>query len=324
MITLYSLEGGRLAQGTVEGSMSSLPDQAVWIDLSSPTREEEALVEQLVGVGVPTHDEMQEIETSSRLYTEDGATVMTMSVLHKANKNGAFSSSPVTFILFDVYLVTVRYADPAPVAQFVAKAKRHSGLASSSHQILLGLLEHSADYLADILENATADLEGLSQTIFTTETKPGLSTPSYREAISRIGQVGDLATKAKGSLLNLTRLLLFFATKENAEPEVKERMKVLMQDASSIDEHARFLSAKVSFLMDATMGLINLEQNNIIKMFSVAAVIFLPPTLIASLYGMNFDYMPELAWHYGYVFAILLMILSTAIPLWLFWRKKWL
>lgn len=323
MIVSFYLDEGRLVQTSEHEVASLVPPHAIWIDLLAPTVDEEHLVESLLGIAVPTRDEMQEIETSSRLYVEEGALVMTMSILNKAASDEP-EAAAVTFILSGGRLVTVRYADPPPLSVFIQKIRRNPQLAVTAEQILLGLLEQTADSLADTLETATADLEGVSQSIFNKQDRPKNAVTSYRDALYRIGHVGDLATKAKGSLLNLTRLLLFLAGQAEVNKDAKERMKTLMQDSNSIDEHARFLSAKVSFLMEATLGLINLEQNNIIKMFSVAAVIFLPPTLIASIYGMNFKHMPELNWHNGYFFALILMVLSTAIPLWLFWRKKWL
>lgn len=322
MITLFHLEQGRLAQVSVEGGLDVLPEDTVWVDLYSPSREEEKIVERLLSIEVPTRDEMQEIETSSRLYVDEGALVMTMAVLNKPTSDEPEAAS-VTFILVRNRLLTVRYVDPVPFSQFIQKIKRHPVLVPSGEQALLGLLEQVSDNLADILESATTDIEGLSRTIFCANRAPQNHT-DFKAAIDRIGHVGDLATKAKGSLMNLTRLLLFFAAQSDINKDSKDRMKTLMQDANSIDEHARFLSAKVSFMLDATMGLINLEQNNIIKMFSVAAVVFLPPTLIASIYGMNFHMLPELSWRFGYPFALLLMLLSAAIPLWFFWRKKWL
>lgn len=323
MITLYHLEHGRFVDTKVEDELDTLPENTVWVDLISPTREEEAIVQKWLDIEVPTRDEMQEIETSSRLYTDDnGALVMTMAVLDRPTSDEPEAPS-VTFILVGNRLLTVRYVDPVPFNQFIGRIKRQPSLALSGEQALLGLLEQVSDYLADILEGATFDLEGLSRNIFRTS-KDDANATNFNEVISRIGHVGDLATKAKGSLLNLTRLLLFFAAHSDIDKEVKGRMKILMQDANSLDEHVRFLSAKVSFVLDATLGLINLEQNNIIKMFSVAAVAFLPPTLIASIYGMNFKVFPELDWTFGYPFALALMVLSAALPLWFFWRKKWL
>ncbi len=323
MITLYHLEHGRFIATKVDGERDALPENTVWVDLISPAREEEAMVQKWLDIEVPTRDEMQEIETSSRLYKEDnGALVMTMAVLDRPTSDEPEAPS-VTFILMGKCLVTVRYVEPVPFHQFIARIKRQPSLALSGEQALLGLLEQVSDYLADILEGATFDLEGLSRNIFKSG-KDEETNANLGEAINRIGHVGDLATKAKGSLLNLTRLLLFLASHADIEVDAKGRMKTLMQDANSLDEHARFLSAKVSFVLDATLGLINLEQNNIIKMFSVAAVAFLPPTLIASIYGMNFKFMPELQWDYGYPFALGVMVLSAALPLWFFWRKKWL
>ena len=323
MITFYHIDQDRLTQTTKEGGWTETPPNTVWIDLYKPNREEEASVECALGINVPTLDDMQEIEASSRLYTEDGSVIMTLSILHRTAEHYIDTVS-TTFIVSGDLLVTVRYADVPSFSQFTQKAKKNPSMVANGSLILLGHLEQISDNLADVLEGATQELETLSRNIFNRDQTPGGVMPNYREAIHSIGHVGDLATKAKGCLLNLTRLLLFFAGQSSVNHEAKERMKILMQDASSIDEHARFLSAKVSFLMEATMGLINLEQNNIIKMFSVAAVIFLPPTLIASIYGMNFKYLPELTWHNGYFFALLLMALSAAVPLWLFWRKKWL
>lgn len=322
MITLYHLVQGRFVQTQVDADTTALPEQTVWIDLFNPVREEEALVEKWLDIEVPTRDEMQEIETSSRLYVDEGALVMTMAVLNRPTSDEPEAPS-ITFILVEGRLLTVRYVDPVPFNQFIQRIKRQPSFAQSGEKALLGLLEQVSDYLADILEGATFDLEGLSRGVFRSN-KDSEATTNFNEVISRIGHIGDLATKAKGSLLNLTRLLLFLAAQSNIDKDVKERMKTLMQDANSLDEHARFISNKVSFVLDATLGLINLEQNNIIKMFSVAAVVFLPPTLIASIYGMNFKFLPELDWAYGYPFALGLMLLSGAIPLWFFWRKKWL
>ncbi len=322
MINVFHLVQGRFVQMQADESHTVLPEGTVWVDLLTPTREEEVLVERWLSIEVPTRDEMQEIETSSRLYVEDGALVMTMSVLSRPTSDEPEAAS-VTFILVGGKLLTVRYVDPMPFAHFIQRIKRQPSMAQSGERALLGLLEQISEYLADVLEGATFDLEGLSRNIFKS-TKSDQDTANFNEAIGRIGHVGDLATKAKGSLLNLTRLLLFLAAQADVDKEVRDRMKTLMQDANSLDEHARFLSAKVSFVLDATLGLINLEQNKIIKMFSVAAVVFLPPTLIASIYGMNFKFMPELEWAHGYPLALGLMILSGAIPLWFFWRKKWL
>jgi len=323
MISVFHLSQGRLGQTVMESPFDDLPPEAVWIDLYGPARGEETEVERLLGISIPTRDEMQEIEASSRLYVEEGALVMTMAVLNKPTSDEPDAAS-ITFILVGGKLVTVRYVDPVPFGQFIQKAKRYVAHRQTGETLLLGLLEQIADNIADVLETATSDMEGLSRTIFKSSRKEQQNVTNFKDAINRIGHVGDLASKAKVSLLTLTRLLLFLSAQSDVDHDARNRIKTLMQDANSIDEHALFLSAKVGFMLDATMGLISLEQNNTIKMFSVAAVVFLPPTLVASVYGMNFERFPELRWEWGYPMALALMFLSAAIPLIFFWRKKWL
>jgi len=323
VLTLYHLEQGALLKTVVTDTPpEALPKSAVWIDLFYPTREEELIAERLLDVEMPTRDEMQEIEASSRLYVEDDAVVMIMPVLNKTTSDEP-ESKAITFMLIHGHLVTLRYTDPAPFTMFINRITRHPALAASGEQIIMGLLEQIADCLADILESGAANLDALSHSVFRYRSDSQLPI-DFKDVLRRIGYVADIATKAKDSLLNLNRLALYLTAQVDLKKDGKYRIKTLMQDASSIDEHANFLSNKASFLLDATLGMINIEQNNIIKMFSVAAVAFLPPTLIASIYGMNFEIMPELKWAHGYPFALLLMLLSAILPFWFFRRKKWL
>ena len=232
-------------------------------------------------------------------------------------------SSAVTFILTNGRLVTVRYEDPAPFSAFIQNIHREPPAQASGEHILLGLLEQIASRLADILERATADLEKLSHDIFCSNGAP-CGKVDFKSILGNVGTVGDLSTKAKDSLLNLIRLLPFLAAQTRGKRDIENRIGTLIADAVSIDQHATFLSAKAGFLLDATLGMVNIEQNNIIKIFSIAAVVFLPPTLIASIYGMNFRFMPELGWIAGYPLALTLMAISAMLPLWFFHRKRWL
>lgn len=293
----------------------------VWIDLLEPTASELRAIEARFGIEVPTREEMQEIELSSRLYDEDGALFMTVTILNRAATDDP-ESAAVTFILAKKTLITLRYADPVPFKTFTRRVKRSPGLASSSDAVLLGLLEQIVDRLADIMEIAVADLEKISNAVFSKEGNG--SDQDHHENLRRIGRAGNLASKAKDSLLNLNRMALFLNTQARFKKDAKVRLKTLSRDIVSITEHANFVANKVTFLLDATLGMINLEQNNIIKIFSVAAAAFLPPTLIASIYGMNFKFMPELNWEYGYPLAISLMVLSAVGPLLYFKRKGWL
>jgi magnesium transporter len=293
----------------------------VWIDLFEPTASELRAIEARFGIEVPTREEMQEIELSSRLYDENGALFMTVTVLNKAATDDP-ESIAVTFIMVKKTLITLRYADPIPFKTYTRRVKRTPGLASSADAVLLGLLEQIVDRLADIMEISVADLEKISNAVFSKEGNG--SDQDHHENLRRIGRAGNLASKAKDSLLNLNRMALFLNTQARFKKDPKARLKTLSRDILSITEHANFVANKVTFLLDATLGMINLEQNNIIKIFSVAAAAFLPPTLIASIYGMNFQFMPELHWQFGYPLAIGLMILSAVGPLWYFKRKGWL
>ncbi len=321
MLTLFHFDQGILQQTPVEGALDALPEQTVWIDIVRPTRDDEQAMARLLSVEIPTHEEMQEIEASSRLYEDGGALVMTMPVLTRAMTDEP-EAAAVTFILAGSRLITVRYVDPLPFSMFVRRLARQSALVSTGEVAMVGLLEQIADRLADVLESATADLEAISRDIFRKDEVKGGN--DLKEMLQRVGRAGDLATKAKDSLLGLNRMMLFLGSQSGIHKAVKQRMKTLMRDANSIAEHATFLSTKVAFLLDATLGMINIEQNNVIKVLTVASIAFLPPTLIGSLYGMNFEFMPELHWRYGYLMAVGLMLLSAVLPLLYFRRKKWL
>jgi magnesium transporter len=323
MLTVFYLDQGLLCQDVVQDKDGGLPPSTVWIDLLSPTRDEERLVEGWTEIEVPTREEMQEIELSSRLYVEGRAMVMTMPIINKATTE-APESAAITFIIVDGRMITVRYVDPVPFSMFIRRISRNPAMIADGEKALMGLLEQIADRLADILEGATADLEALSRQVFVSADDQPRGSKDLRRILQKVGRTGDLATRAKDSLLGLNRLLLFLSAQAGFKKDARSRIKTLMRDANSIAEHANFLSSKVSFLLDATLGLINIEQNNIIKIFSVAAVAFLPPTLIASIYGMNFQVMPELGWRFGYLWAIGLMLLSAIVPLWYFRRRKWL
>lgn len=321
MLMLFHFDQGILQQTPIEGVLDALPEQTVWIDIVRPTADDEQAMSRLLSVDIPTHEEMQEIEASSRLYEDGGALVMTMPVLTRAMTDEP-EAAAVTFILAGSRLITVRYVDPLPFSMFVRRLARQPALISTGEVAMVGLLEQIADRLADVLESATADLEAISRDIFRKDEVRGGN--DLKEMLQRVGRAGDLATKAKDSLLGLNRMMLFLSSQTGIHKGVKQRMKTLTRDANSIAEHATFLSTKVAFLLDATLGMINIEQNNVIKLLTVASIAFLPPTLIGSLYGMNFEFMPELKWRYGYLMAVGLMFLSAVLPLVYFRRKKWL
>jgi len=301
------------------------PDEFLWADLFEPTPEEEKAVESLLTVDVPTRDEMKEIETSNRLYEEDGAVYMTATVGSKLD-SAAPESSAITFILANDRLITNRYVDPTPVRRFMTHVERSPAACTSSATLLAGLLEAFTERIADLLESVQVELDSVSLIIFPRTNGAAASNRDLHAMIQKIGVNGDLISKARESLVSFQRLLMYVqqATNVSLSQDQRGRFKSTLRDVQSLSDHASFLGNKVQFLLDAVLGLINLEQNNIITIFSVAAVMFLPPTLVASIYGMNFHFMPELDKHWGYPMALVAMVVSAVIPYIYFRRKGWL
>ena len=300
------------------------PDEFLWADLFEPTVEEEKAVESLLTVDVPTRDEMKEIETSNRLYEEGNAVYMTATVGSRLDSEMP-ESSAITFILANDRLITNRYVDPTPVRRFMQYVERSPAACTSSATLLAGLLESFVERIADLLERVQGELDAVSHTIF--GRGHGQPTSADLQAmIRKIGANGDLVSKARESLVSFQRLLMYVqqATTVALSQDQRGRYKSTLRDVQSLSDHAGFLANKIQFLLDAVLGLINLEQNNIIKIFSVAAVMFLPPTLVASVYGMNFHRMPELDKAWGYPLALVLMVVSAVVPYLYFRRRGWL
>jgi magnesium transporter len=324
MIKAFVADNDRLR---VVDDLLSDKERVVWIDLLHPTKEEEDSVEQLIGVGIPTREEMEEIEISSRLYAENGAYVMTATLPAQADGDRP-EMLPVTFVLAGTRLVTVRYHEPRAFQTFPLRAEKADMGCTSGETILISLLEAIVDRLADVLERASREVVDISHDIFqSTEKKASKRDRDFQEILQRIGSKEDLVSKIQDSLLTLQRLSGFLANvvgKDINGKDVRARVKTLSRDVISLSDHASFQTQKITFLLDATLGMINIQQNAIIKIVSVAAVVFLPPTLVASVYGMNFEIMPELKWFIGYPMALGLMVVSAVLPFWFFRRKGWL
>lgn len=348
MIDAYTIHGTQVRRHSV--TFDALPPEAVWIDMRNPSREEERAVEQLCGIEVPTREEMREIEVSSRLYSEDGGDFMTASLVYGLDE-GRPDFAPVTFILVRNRLVTLRYTEPRSFLLFSNKLCRdgHDGgplpgldlygpppappkpsrmKGPTADSIMVGLLETVVDRVADLLEAIAADLDRIGSDIFrSSEGKIPTATADFKQLLRRIGAAGDLSSRTRESLATIDRLLpylQFVLDRRKPQKELKARVKAMARDASSLNDFVSFLSNKTTFLLDTTVGMISIEQNAIIKIFSVAAVGFMPPTLVASIYGMNFVHMPELKWTFGYPWALGLMVLSAVLPLLFFRHKRWL
>lgn len=303
------------------------PSGAAWYDLFNPTPEEDRFVWESLGIDIPTREEMQDIEPSARLYKEAGAEFMTMTAITNLDSDRPLKS-PITFVIKENILVTVRYSDPKPVKLFVVRGTKPGGLTlAGGEAVMFGLIEAFIDRLAQILENASDEIDVISHEVFRTG-KVGKARPhDLQSVIVQLGRKGELLTITRESLLSILRVTSFHQAGgegKKATAAMRQEAKTLQRDATALADHAAYLSSKINFLLDATLGLINLEQNQIIKIFTVASVAFLPPTLVASIYGMNFDMMPELKWWFGYPLAIAIMIASALLPFLYFKRRGWL
>ena len=324
MLAVYVQRGAALERQTIE-PRGVVPEDAVWIDLVSPGIAEDKAVERLVGIGVPTREEMQEIEVSSRLYVENGARYMTATLMCQSETDNPRTTA-VTFILAAHRLVTVRYDDPKPFQIVSHKLGRQCPEKMTGEMVLVDLLDAIVDRNADILERIGMEVDTVSRDIFE-PTSTERNSAHYKAILTSIGRRGDLTSKVRESLVSIGRLLLFLANEAEGMRWTKDTRALLnsmQRDVQSLSDHATYLSGKITFLLDAIVGVVTIEQNNIIKIFSVAAVGLLPPTLIASIYGMNFKHMPELDWEYGYPLAVALMIAGALLPYLYFKWKKWL
>jgi len=305
---------------------SALPDNAVWVDLVNPSSAEDRAVEQLAGIAVPTREDMQEIEISSRLYIENGARYMTATLMCHSDTDMPRTTA-VTFILAGHRLVTVRYDQPRPFAVVEAKLARSCAPGITGEMVLMELLDAVIDRCADILERVGADIDQVSHEIFEPNNERHGHAKQYSQILIAIGRKGDLTSKVRESLVSIGRLVTFLsAVVEGVKwsKDMREQLKTMQRDVASLTDHASYLAGKITFVLDAMLGVVNLEQNNIIKLFYVMAVVLMPPTLIASIYGMNFKSMPELEWAHGYPMALVLMLICAIVPYYIFKLKKWL
>jgi magnesium transporter len=323
MLTAYIPRGTVLEVKTIETG-AALPEEAVWIDLVSPAEGEDKTVERLVGVAIPTREEMHEIEISSRLYAENGARYMTATLMCRYDTMTP-GTTPVTFILSGHRLITVRYDEPRPFAIVRQKLGKSCAPAVNGESVLIDLLDAIIDRAADILEKIGAEVDRLSHWIF--DRHSARAPQFYKNVLQQIGRKGDMTAKGRESLVSVGRLILFLANEAEGMRWTKEnraQLKSMTRDVQALSDHATYLTNTITFLLDAMIGMVSIEQNNIIKIFSVVAVVMMPPTLIASIYGMNFKHMPELDFELGYPLAIVLMVLAAILPYFYFKWRKWL
>ncbi len=318
MITLYDSAVRPREVGDGEGPLA-LPDGTFWVDLIDPSDAEDARVERATGLVLPRAQQLAEIETSSRLVAEGDVLMMSTPVLYR--EEGELHTIPVGFVLSPDRVVTIRAHALKSFSDYV-EGRRGTPALDGPVDVLLGLLDGVIARMADGMEAVGADLDGVSREIFGVSHaedrhKPVRTERRLNRTLKTIGRSGDTTSHARDSLLGLNRLLTFLANKggDRITTEHRERIEVLKQDVAALGDYETRLTDKVQFLLDSTLGFINIEQNRTFKLLTIASVIGIPPTFVVGLYGMNFKNMPELDWQYGYAWGLSLTLLSIVVPI---------
>ncbi|GBR55525.1 magnesium/cobalt transporter CorA [Neokomagataea thailandica NBRC 106555] len=312
-----------------------------WIDLLNPTEEEINLASEKLGFHIPSRAELNEIESSSRHYEREGILYLSGPLVRRYDTGPI--TRPVGFVVSPTHLVTIRYADYIAFDAIGLQLAEHSADAPppSPAGLLTDLIDEIINRLADLLENVGHTLDTLSRQIFGSDERKHRAHASHtlRTTLKRLGNTGDLASMIRDSLLSIDRIRLHLSTankqdllpthitnpaEDSSSKLLHNRLEIAGRDITSLNEFNTQINNKVQFLLDATLGFINIEQNDGMKILTVASSIGIMPTLIAGIYGMNFRIMPELNWSFGYPFAIALMLVSIAAPLYWFWRRGWL
>jgi magnesium transporter len=304
----------------------AIPANAVWIDMLAPTKAEDDLVETHLGVSIPTREEMRDLEPSEIIYNENGARYMTARIICKSLTEVP-KLADVTFILTEKALVTVRYDEPGSFAIFLNRVSKPDGCTAQPEAVLDGLIEAIVDRAAEVLRGVGDQIDASSRKIFEVGGASVERGGAYQGVLQDIGQYGHVISNVRESMVSIERVLLFLSANYQRPQKTAgfaAEWRTALRDVQAIEEHATFLSSKLQFNMDATLGLVSIEQNKIIKLFSVVSVVMMPPTLIASIYGMNFKVMPELDWPLGYPMAIVMMIVAAVLPYLFFRWKRWM
>ncbi len=324
MLNVFTLANGRLFQEEIESAEALAHVQPVWVDLENPTAQEKSWVADRFGLHIPDDIVDEDIEESARFYEEDNGELHIRSDFLVDDDAGPDRKGArnvrVAFILHGKVLFSVHEIDLPVFRLLRMRARRIPALIDDAKDVLLKLYDADAEYSADSLEGIYDALEKVSTRVLQKE----VTDADAAEILAAIARQEDLNGRIRRNVMDTRRALSFMMRSRLLNAEQFEESRQILRDIDSLDSHTAFLFDKINFLMDATVGFININQNRIIKIFSVASVALLPPTLIASIYGMNFQAMPELDWSLGYPFALALMLASVVTPFWYFRRKGWL
>jgi len=306
----------------------ALHDQALWIDMLNPDEATRQLVQSTTGLRVPTREELSEIETSSRLWRDGDTLYLSLPGLVRGEA-GESRTSPVGFVLSPERLLTIRFAPVTAFDTYATRCRLGQNADRNPMSLMLGLCEALVERIADVLEREGEELDAVSRRVFRPgdgrRTRPRRAETELRAQLRNVGRVGDLVSKARDTLLALGRMIPFvLANAAWIAPEHKSRFKILRADIASLTDYDGHLANKVQFLLEATIGFIGIEQNNIIRVLTVVSVVGVPPTFFASMWGMNYRHMPELDWAFGYPMALLVIVLSAVLPLVWFRVRGWL
>jgi len=316
MLSAFKLDNSRLSRLELDDSDDLTT--SLWVDLIEPDVDEREKVQTELGQSLATRPELDDIEASARFFEdEDGLHIHSFFYFEDAEDHGG--NSTVAFTIRDGRLYTLRERELPAFRLYRMRARNQMLIDGNAYELLLDLFETKIEQLADEIENIYSDLEKLSRVIM-----EGQQGDEYDAALSTLAELEDVGWKVRLCLMDTQRALNFLVRKARLPNGQLEQAREVLRDIESLLPHNESLFQKVNFLMQAAMGFINIEQNRIIKIFSVVAVVFLPPTLVASSYGMNFEFMPELKWSFGYPAAIGLMILAGLAPYLYFKRKNWL
>lgn len=318
MLRMFKIQSAVLREDTSPADDRKLAmDNAVWIDAHEPTDEEREELNTFLRTELPESDDVEEIEFSAR-YFQDGAGIHVHSLFLAPGEGGRHNTTTVAFILQDKRLLTVREGDLADFRLLRMRARRGQVHVASPQDLLITMFEQKVENLADALEDIHRKLEDVSHMVLEN------SDSELEDAIERLAKLEDSNGKIRLCLMDTQRSISFMQRHLREHFELQETAREIKRDVDTLMSHTAFLFDKINFLMDSTQGFISIEQSQIIKTFSIAAVVFLPPTVVASVYGMNFDYMPELQWKFGYIWALCIMVLSGIAPYWYFKSKDWL
>ena len=320
MINVFVLQNGRLSQVNIETRADLERATPIWVDLTDPSDEERDWVRSIYGVTLPDEDDVKDIEASARYYEADNGDLHLRSDFLLEEDEGESRVVTVAFILARDMLFSM-HSDDLPVFRLVRmRARSRPGSIGDFKDVLLDLYATDVEYSADALEGIYQNLEEVSRSVL----QKDFSDADAAESLSAMAREEDLNGRIRRNMMDTRRAVSFMMRGRLLNPDQFYDARQILRDIESLDGHTAFLFEKINFLMDATVGFININQNKIIKIFSVASVAFLPPTLIASIYGMNFRVLPELDWTFGYPFALAVMLASAVTPFWYFRRRGWL